>query len=423
MTKHNFFNDRSRKFSEILEEAIADEKELIRLDYGDLDTIKEYLINMRTLQNSISEIERVFFGVGNDGHQLLNDDSHAKLRKEIYREKRLYKALHLKDPGDITSVVDEVGVHITRYDQVPNEDLSDKLMDLGVFNPTIVDLEWFEFPHANDEARYFPHHKVVKALNEALEVSNQDLGKFFHKGELYRDLEKLHLKVAFGSNTFGEDCASIVYLGFGTNEPYGLSSKSRTGRPRYFRADLGEELVEQGAITVSTHPLDLTGMISTDLCNKPFTIYYHEPNPMEVGERVFGGFHVKREGLNYEVKPVMQNKSVSSFDFTPKRIEEFNSWLFTLIDDLSHNYEGWAATKYDPHYFLHRMGLDKISNHLTSKNHGPALGCYVNEDNLAGDLFQVCVFPWQRLRVSCAHLGYLLHTNSFEPFARGREFN
>jgi hypothetical protein len=210
----------------------------------------------------------------NGDDMLIAIDEPSSLRKTMFDEKDLFCSYVYNDHSDSFSSGSARSVDILcRKKEIPRQ-LKEKLEHLGFFADSIIDFEALEFPHYENESYFGKFSESVSKLYEGLRKKGKEISKEFRRQDsrLYRDTEKFHVIFAAGRKAPGKLEFIPVYIGFGTNEPYGLTFEGKLGKSRFMKwsfdsKDSGFEqgLLKETHITPQDFKKNFSGLSSYEI--------------------------------------------------------------------------------------------------------------------------------------------------------------
>jgi len=213
------------------------------------------------------------------------------------------------------------------------------------------------------------------------------------------DMEKIHTKFL----VFEDNSIVMLFIGIGTNKPYGICKKSKTnsyGRNRFYKYDL-EHLNEQESIVKLGRDVDFKNEIIFEdeiFDGTRFAIHNSE------GVAILNGKKWSKAILEQPSKNLTLDYEISknnSLDFLKLKLQK------TYI-----NFDKYAQIAYDPLEILLSFGHEKTAQHL----YGNKLlrRGYEIPINVASDLYNNGYVNISGLKPSLILMYHMIDTGKFE---------
>jgi len=410
-------------------------------------TINDFLIYAgKTSFGDVCNKDMAEFLFKNDGQDmLLRKDEPSMIRKEMYGEKSLFCSYYYEDLNDLaTGSTRSVDVICSKKEI--DSRLKQTLEDLDFFADSVIDFETLEFPHYQNESYYGFSSELVNKLHKDFKKRSKEVSKEFRvqDSRLYRDIEKFHITFAAGTRRTGKSPEFIpVYVGFGTNEPYGLSFDGKLGKARFMKWSFNsdESGFERGVFDESAISSEdfkrRFGAFSTDniFWGKDYVIRtiedetsnpeYESIEDVTFDANRFKGF-IKIVDNGKEQKGIMLTPR---FDFSPVNQKEYfeavlgkrslgipvlrnEKDIFNLIGDNMTAYEEFASVNYYPGYVVNRFGLENVFKAVCNKLSGGDFN-YINSANVGSDVYMIGTDSHERLKISSLIIGNYIATGKF----------
>lgn len=135
------------------------------------------------------------------------------------------------------------------------------LAQLNLKEAIIIDLEFFEFPQWE---RQFDVSKKINNIDFDT-IKHDELRDYIKNNLLHIEKEKIHLKIIKCKDQQNNYIYLPLYIGLGTNEPFGLAIKNKGDKSRWYKLSLDtkEPYLEEGKIRViSNNPQVISATLS-----------------------------------------------------------------------------------------------------------------------------------------------------------------
>ena len=356
-------------------------------------------------------------------------------RKQMFGEKELIQQYCYQDPRSYTLLnPGETGVDIIAQRKTPGEVLRAALEQQNFFPHCLVDLEFFEYPHYSNDTYFRGNSDILKELHKALRP-NQEISQQYRKDQktgLYREMEKIHLLFAVGLTKGNKTSILPVYIGIGTNEPYGLPTEGPSGPRRFIKYKIFEApfAIERGTInqTLQGDPKFPKDAEATEMTRGPdgriVSVTDNSQGYDETyDESRFKGFFRIHGKKIYRLEPGYIYCPINQTEYLHKALNtgeqtigtnpiiRTTSDLFQLVSDAIREYERFAMLAFDPEYMVRQKTIDKI---WKKRNKILPTGTCLNAMNLASDLYALGVEPWERLKFACIVFGAYAQTGKLD---------
>lgn len=336
---------------------------------------------------------------------------------------------------------------------INNKKINKDLKQLGLKNASIIDLEFFEFPQWEQQ---FDASQKLKNID--LDKFNyRDFRDFVRKNLLHIEKEKIHLKIIKCKNQQDSDIYLPLYIGFGTNEPFGLAIKNNGEKSRWYKLSLDAEnpYLEEGKIKVSSKDVKVMNhiisggnqvIINDNSWNaKAKTVIAtivntSSKNTQDSDNDLLSGFieydytiKEKRFVIGNpisKVEPCYDKKNVVRIDIWKEYLhgkdifEELNS----ILNKSQEEYEKFFEIYNCPYKIISELGTKKVVNLigakcnkvLTKQEFSMLDNCikWGNVNTIAGDLYKLGCDS-NRNRISSLLIQLLLATGRFKQHLDG----
>ncbi len=233
----------------------------------------------------------------------------------------------------------------------------------------IVDVEFFIKYPLLDDSQNNEMKDFIKEYSTDSSINKEDLEEIDSLKAL-EDVDKIHLKfLIFDNNNY-----IPVYIGIGSNQPYGLSEKQReNGKKRFFKYDLTCEKPFKETVKIKKcRCIDINklGLIYTERSPTYTFGLDREYGILLKDEKVW-----KKAKLEYIVEDINLND----------QLENINIKLKDIIEAIYPKYDDYSMIFFEPYNVLTRVSHQKAKNYLKKKD---LLGLgHQDPINVASDLF------------------------------------
>jgi hypothetical protein len=418
-------------------------KPLGRFMYGLNDVSLDSLCN--------EETENLLFR--NDSYPLIQQDEPSMTRKQKYRDGSLFCTYYYADPTDANDLQPHTNVDIIASKKEISPLLRETLGRLGFSADSIIDFETLEFPHFLNESYYGQKCSTeVRELCRNLNINGKEIASQFKKGNspLYRETEKIHIQFAAGKNKNGNVQAIPVYIGIGTNEPYGLTFNGSLGKSRFmkFKFDDPNSGIERGEleeIVISPEQFKekfgnkTTRTTLSERENwKLYSLTDEEPSDkylqfegVTFDEDRFKGFlKIYKQGGQERGRLITPNFScqrITQKDYFSALLQRTVSpgfqticnskQILGLLNNTMITYDDFAAVQFEPRYIVKKFGMENVFKAVSSKLDGGDF-FHVDAINIASDAYIIGTFSWERLRVSSLIVGNYIRSGRFDELVK-----
>ncbi|MEF2175943.1 MAG: hypothetical protein V3575_05700, partial [Candidatus Absconditabacteria bacterium] len=247
------------------------------------------------LLNNVSQLNNYLFG---DYFRFFTFDSTTMGKKQIHNNEALLFSSEFssKFANKKHILCDyKVKVDLTRSVKKPDKDLKKTFKDMGFNLESIVDLEFFEYRHEQENLNFTvldaetidhlkqkygiiidgddnPIYSISKIIYSQPNLNYKDEMTLLEMLKFHCDKEKLHLQFGvFSSN--GRKNYIPLYVGIGTNEPYGIKTKGTSQKERFFIMDLLTNNIQLDHNT-KLIPSNLNNFFTYIKFNKNYSLVY-----------------------------------------------------------------------------------------------------------------------------------------------------
>ncbi|HIF5649049.1 TPA: hypothetical protein ACX3DX_001195 [Vibrio parahaemolyticus] len=151
-----------------------------------------------------------------------------------------------------------------KEEKIHNPNIEKDLKQLNLKDAIIVDLEFFEFPQWE---RQFDVSQKIKEIDFD-KIKHDELRDYVKENLLHIEKEKIHLKIVKCKDQEDKNIYLPLYIGLGTNEPFGLGLKNKGDKSRWYKLslDAAEPYLEEGKIKVISKESQVIYSTLTDNC-------------------------------------------------------------------------------------------------------------------------------------------------------------
>lgn len=441
-------NERIKKTNNLIKSDITVTDELLGPDKNLPYILKDFLYSNEGFDFSkINDVENCFFEI-----ELF------KFSKEEYGiEKDLFGRWDFN-----TSLYHNFNYHLMGFDYrievsrkedvIENNSILRDLRQLNVADAVVIDLEFFEFPQWDKQ--FDVSRKICNIDFD--NINHTELRDYFKDNFLHVEKEKIHLKIIKGNNKNGEIIYLPLYIGLGTNEPFGLAIKKEGDKSRWYKLSLDSDLpyIERGEIKESFHSNDTLESILSDSFlidndnswdQKSRTmvmtaINNNYQNTEERNNNLLKG-HIKFDYKSINNK-VSIEKPISRLEpyYDKKNVERMKVWeeyingkdifleIKSLLKKSQEEYEAFFELCNCPYKIISEIGTKKVVDLIGRKynkilktqdyNMLPDCVRHGNVNTIAGDLYKLGIDS-SRNRVSSLLIQLLIKTGRFKQHLDG----
>ena len=388
-------------------------------------------------------------------YDYFSEDVGAKLKKDSHSEKSLV-ATYKFDPyfnlSNYPMPFDPIRIDVIRQEKSLDDfpELKKDLKLSGFNAKKIVDIEFFEQMHDSAYPDFW--NRVLNHYTDS-SIGHKELKEKFKDLGVHIEKEKIHLQYAVDDN----NNFIPVYIGVGTNQPYGLAIKGSAGKNRFYRLDLMTNSIEQkvcfsetpinNATTsfdgerfevLESFKIDRTRDVGlfffinkeyhiSDLNSKPFVNNLVKYALGSTNGLAYPDFPLAEVSCNFPINKLDRVKKLKDL-----QINWTNSDLLSLIDVHKRTilinkvfpaYEEYFSTFYHPASLINEFGGEKIITHLWENAKGirsrqDFLGMIGNAVNgnleFVIDDLELMGSTSPRLKVASILLGIMIKTKKLE---------
>ncbi len=409
--------------------------------------VKDFLMSAQNVKlNQVCNPTMSEFLFKNNGSDMLiRKDEPSMQRKVIHNEDGLFCSYYYEDLSSFSTTSTMNVDVLCRKKEIP-AGLKRTLEDLDFFSDSLIDFETLEFPHYGNESYYGFHSESVRKLHENLSKKNKDISKTMKGKEsrLYRDTEKFHVIFAAGGRKQNKLEFLPVYVGFGTNQPYGLVFNGKLGKSRFMKwsFDSEESGLEKGSlketpITPQEFQLRFNKMSLAEVFwGEDYITYSIQDENYPEDQNIYGNviFDESRFKGFIKIKGKKQNSQAMlvepRFLFKPINQREYlqaalgrqelnvpvirsTQDIFNVLEENLLKYEEFSSLMYDPDHVVRKFGLEEVFKAVSSKLNGGEFN-FVDALNVASDAYMIGTDSHERLKLSSMIIGNYINSGKLE---------
>ncbi|OSL75032.1 hypothetical protein EAXG_01565 [Escherichia coli TA054] len=447
MKLHELIKENIKKRNELIKQDIIFTDEILGPDKNLPNILKDFLYSNEKFDFSIiNNVENCFFET-----ELFKFN---KVKHGI--EKDLFGRWDFR-----TSLYHNFNYHLMGFDyrievsrketEIQNKSILNDLRKLGLKGAVVIDLEFFEFPQWDKQ------FDISRKINQIdLNQKNTELRDYLKDNLLHVEKEKIHLKIIKCNDINGKKIYLPLYIGLGTNEPFGLAIKKEGNKSRWYKLSLDSDVpyIEKGEIKTLNHSddnirniildSDLIGndnswdqksktMIATAI-NKNHQNTEDSDNNLLKGYIKFNYIIIDNEiSIGKPIsslEPYYDKKDVVRMDIWKKYIntKDIFSEINELLKKPQEQYEVFFELFNCPYRIISNIGTKKVvdligrkyKKILTSQDFSMLSDCvkHGNVNTIAGDLYKLGIDS-SRNKVSSLLIQLLIETGRFEQHLDG----
>lgn len=340
-----------------------------------------------------------------------------------------------------------------KEEKIYNSKIINDLNQLGLKDASIVDLEFFEFPQW--ERQFDVSQKLNKIDFD--KVKHHEFRDFVKENLLHIEKEKIHLKIIKCKDPQDSDIYLPLYIGFGTNEPFGLAIKNNGEKSRWYKLSLDAEdpYLEEGKFkVVSKDSKAISSILSGDrqvITNDnswdtkskttiATVVNASSQNTQDGDNDLLSGFieysySIKGKNLVIDkpiskVEPYYDKRNVVRIDIWKEYLQgkDIFEELMLILNKSQKEYEKFFEVYNCPYKIISELGTKKVVNLigakynkiLTEQDFSMLEKCiqWGNVNTIAGDLYKLGIDS-NRNRISSLLIQLLLSTGRFKQHLDG----
>ncbi|EJI1281158.1 TPA: hypothetical protein ACF35N_002701 [Vibrio parahaemolyticus] len=340
-----------------------------------------------------------------------------------------------------------------KEEKIHNPNIEKDLKQLNLKDAIIVDLEFFEFPQWE---RQFDVSQKIKEIDFD-KIKHDELRDYVKENLLHIEKEKIHLKIVKCKDQEDKNIYLPLYIGLGTNEPFGLGLKNKGDKSRWYKLslDAAEPYLEEGKIKVISKESQVIYSTLTDNCQIIINDNSWNPksntviatvvntscqNAKKSGNDLLNGYieysySTKDKYLTLDkpiskVQPYYEKNNVTRIDIWKEYLKgkDLFEELKYLLSKSQKEYEKFFELFNCPYKIISELGTEKVvdligakyNKILTEQEFSMLVDCvkWGNVNTISGDLYKLGIDS-NRNRISSLLIQALLSTGRFKEHVDG----
>lgn len=340
-----------------------------------------------------------------------------------------------------------------KEEKIHNPNIEKDLKQLNLKDAIIVDLEFFEFPQWE---RQFDVSQKIKEI-DFYKIKHDELRDYVKENLLHIEKEKIHLKIVKCKDQEDKKIYLPLYIGLGTNEPFGLGLKNKGDKSRWYKLslDAAEPYLEEGKIKVISKESQVIYSTLTDNCQIIINDNSWNPksntviatvvntscqNAKKSGNDLLNGYieysySTKDKDLTLDkpiskVQPYYEKNNVTRIDIWKEYLKgkDLFEELKYLLSKSQKEYEKFFELFNCPYKIISELGTEKVvdligakyNKILTEQEFSMLVDCvkWGNVNTISGDLYKLGIDS-NRNRISSLLIQALLSTGRFKEHVDG----
>ncbi|MDG2677797.1 hypothetical protein P7M20_09365 [Vibrio parahaemolyticus] len=340
-----------------------------------------------------------------------------------------------------------------KEEKIHNPNIEKDLKQLNLKDAIIVDLEFFEFPQWE---RQFDVSQKIKEIDFD-KIKHDELRDYVKENLLHIEKEKIHLKIVKCKDQEDKNIYLPLYIGLGTNEPFGLGLKNKGDKSRWYKLslDAAEPYLEEGKIKVISKESQVIYSTLTDNCQIIINDNSWNPksntviatvvntscqNAKKSGNDLLNGYieysySTKDKDLTLDkpiskVQPYYEKNNVTRIDIWKEYLKgkDLFEELKYLLSKSQKEYEKFFELFNCPYKIISELGTEKVvdligakyNKILTEQEFSMLVDCvkWGNVNTISGDLYKLGIDS-NRNRISSLLIQALLSTGRFKEHVDG----
>ncbi len=340
-----------------------------------------------------------------------------------------------------------------KEEKIHNPNIEKDLKQLNLKDAIIVDLEFFEFPQWE---RQFDVSQKIKEI-DFYKIKHDELRDYVKENLLHIEKEKIHLKIVKCKDQEDKNIYLPLYIGLGTNEPFGLGLKNKGDKSRWYKLslDAAEPYLEEGKIKVISKESQVIYSTLTDNCQIIINDNSWNPksntviatvvntscqNAKKSGNDLLNGYieysySTKDKDLTLDkpiskVQPYYEKNNVTRIDIWKEYLKgkDLFEELKYLLSKSQKEYEKFFELFNCPYKIISELGTEKVvdligakyNKILTEQEFSMLVDCvkWGNVNTISGDLYKLGIDS-NRNRISSLLIQALLSTGRFKEHVDG----
>lgn len=340
-----------------------------------------------------------------------------------------------------------------KEEKIHNPNIEKDLKQLNLKDAIIVDLEFFEFPQWE---RQFDVSQKIKEIDFD-KIKHDELRDYVKENLLHIEKEKIHLKIVKCKDQEDKAIYLPLYIGLGTNEPFGLGLKNKGDKSRWYKLslDAAEPYLEEGKIKViSKDPKVIYSTLTDDYqiiindnswdpkSNTVIATVVNTScqNAKKSGNDLLNGYieysySRKDKDLTLDkpiskVQPYYEKNNVTRIDIWKEYLKgkDLFEELKYLLSKSQKEYERFFELFNCPYKIISELGTEKVvdligakyNKILTEQEFSMLADCikWGNVNTISGDLYKLGIDS-NRNRISSLLVQALLSTGRFKEHVDG----
>jgi len=441
-------NERIKKTNDLIKSDVIMTDELLGPDKNLPYVLKSFIYSNEKFDFSlINDVEKCFFEI----------ELFKFIKEEHGIEKNLFGRWDFR-----TSLYHNFNYHLMGLDyrievsrkeaEIKNDSILNDLKQLGLKDAVVIDLEFFEFPQWDKQ---FDISRKIRKIDFS-QINHTELRDYFKDNFLHVEKEKIHLKIIKCNNINGKKIYLPLYVGLGTNEPFGLAIKKEGDKSRWYKLSLDSDVpyIEKGKIKTLSHDNNTIDNILSDSILIENDNSWNQESKTMIMTAINKNHQNTEEGNNNLLKgyvkfnykatsnEIVIEKPVSSLEpyYDKTNVERMDIWkeyingksLFSEINELlqksQEKYEIFFELFNCPYKIISEIGTRKVVELIGRKYNKilkvqdlqmlPNCVKHGNINTVAGDLYMLGVDS-NRNRVSSLLIQLLILTDRFEQHLDG----
>ncbi|OPH47970.1 hypothetical protein [Vibrio campbellii] len=340
-----------------------------------------------------------------------------------------------------------------KEEKIHNLNIEKDLKQLNLKDAIIVDLEFFEFPQWE---RQFDVSQKIKEIDFD-KIKHDELRDYVKENLLHIEKEKIHLKFVKCKDQEDKNIYLPLYIGLGTNEPFGLGLKNKGDKSRWYKLslDAAEPYLEEGKIKVISKDPKVIDSTLADDCQIIINDNSWDPksntviatvvntscqNAKKSGNDLLNGYieysySTKDKDLTLDkpiskVQPCYEKNTVTRIDIWKEYLKgkDLFEELKCLLSKSQKEYEKFFEIFNCPYKIISELGTEKVvdligakyNKILTEQEFSMLADCvkWGNVNTISGDLYKLGIDS-NRNRISSLLVQALLSTGRFKEHVDG----
>ncbi|HFD3139459.1 TPA: hypothetical protein ACF21K_004414 [Escherichia coli] len=237
-------NERIKKTNDLIKSDVIMTDEILGPDKNLPYILKSFIYSNEKFNFSlINDVENSFFGI--ELFKFIKED--RGIEKDLFGRWDFRTSLYHNFNYHLMGL--DYRIEVSRKESViQNDSILNDLRQLGLKDGVVIDLEFFEFPQWDKQ---FDVSRKISQI-DFNEINHTELRDYFKDNFLHVEKEKIHLKIIKCNQVNGKKIYLPLYVGVGTNEPFGLAIKKDGDKSRWYKLSLDSDApyIEEGKIKI-----------------------------------------------------------------------------------------------------------------------------------------------------------------------------